>query len=88
MRRYVFAILFAQACYDYVSDPTNPVLPAEVREATERYFGSLPRSMLAMFMSIAGGVSWEAVVAELDLKHLLQRGSVTITLQAILFSCY
>ncbi|CAE7259023.1 Scn9a [Symbiodinium natans] len=62
---YVFGILFAQAAYDYVSDPANPALPPEVQERYERYFESLLKSMLAMFMSITGGVSWEEVITPL-----------------------
>ncbi|CAE7259034.1 scn4ab [Symbiodinium natans] len=59
---YVFAILFSQAVYDYVSDPANPALPEEAQEAAVRYFGTLIRSMIALFMSITGGVSWEEVI--------------------------
>ena len=42
---YVFAILFSQAVYDYVSDPANPALPEEAQEAAVRYFGTLIRSL-------------------------------------------
>ncbi|CAE7259046.1 NaCP60E [Symbiodinium natans] len=63
---YVFAILFSQAVYDYISDPTNPPLPDVAQEAANRYFRSLVRSMMALFMSIAGGVSWEEVINPLS----------------------
>ena len=43
---YVFAILFSQAVYDYISDPTNPPLPDVAQEAANRYFRSLVRSMM------------------------------------------
>ena len=62
---YVFAILFAQAVYDYRVDPANPALPEEAQSASDRYFGTLIRSMIALFMSIAGGVSWEEVITPL-----------------------
>ncbi|CAE7847323.1 NaCP60E [Symbiodinium necroappetens] len=62
---YVFAILFAQAVYDFRVDSTNPALPEEVQIASDRYFGTLIRSMIALFMSIAGGVSWEEVISPL-----------------------
>ena len=58
---YLFAILFAQAVHDYLADPANPPLPPEVQENCIRYFKTLPTSMLAMFMSVTGGVSWEEV---------------------------
>ena len=62
---YVFAILFSQAVYDYMSDEANPELPPDVQAAADRYFRSLVRSMMALFMSIAGGVSWEEVIRPL-----------------------
>ncbi|CAE7661271.1 Cacna1c, partial [Symbiodinium sp. CCMP2456] len=58
---YVFAVLFAQAVGDHVLDPNAEPLP----EAAERYFYSLPIAMLSLFMSIAGGVSWEDVIQPL-----------------------
>ncbi|CAE7204685.1 Sodium channel protein type 11 subunit alpha [Symbiodinium microadriaticum] len=62
---YVFAILFSQAVFDYKSDPANPELPADVLDAATRYFGTLLTSMIALFMSITGGVSWEEVLKPL-----------------------
>ena len=59
---YVFAILFAQAINDHLSTPDAAPLD-EV--ATERYFGDLTNTMLSLFMSIVGGVSWEEVIAPL-----------------------
>ncbi|CAE7464953.1 Cacna1c [Symbiodinium natans] len=58
---YVFAVLFAQAVGDHLIDPTADPLP----EAAVRYFDSLPIAMLSLFMSIAGGVSWEDVITPL-----------------------
>lgn len=59
---YVFAVLFAQAVHDHTQDPNMPPLSVGADEARERYFGSLLDTMLSLFMSIAGGVSWEHVI--------------------------
>ncbi|CAE7517566.1 Cacna1i [Symbiodinium natans] len=58
---YVFAILLTQAVHTYISDPDCDLEPAEL-QASHQYFGSLGQTMLSLFMSIAGGVSWEQVV--------------------------
>ena len=55
---YVFAILFAQAAHDASLDTSA----AGAAVVGEKYFGSLPEIMLTLFMSIAGGVSWEDVI--------------------------
>ena len=55
---YVFAILFAQAVHDASLDASS----AGAAVVGEKYFGSLPEIMLTLFMSIAGGVSWEDVI--------------------------
>jgi len=64
---YVFAILFAQAINDYRLDG----VPVDDREqldiATEKYFGDLSNTMLSLYMSIVGGVSWEEVIVPLKL---------------------
>eukprot|EP00435_Cladocopium_sp_Y103_P010346 s886_g2.t1 len=54
---YVFAILFAQAVHDASLDPDKAA-----EAIGEKYFRSLPEIMLTLFMSIAGGVSWEDVI--------------------------
>eukprot|EP00438_Fugacium_kawagutii_P010728 Skav213179 [mRNA] locus=scaffold11:219707:222132:- [translate_table: standard] len=58
---FVFAVLFAQAINDFTVDLQEQDLdvPAVLEEEGDRYFGNLPRSMMSLFMSIAGGVSWE-----------------------------
>lgn len=33
-----------------------------MKPAVEEYFSSVPRTMLTLFMSITGGVSWEDVI--------------------------
>lgn len=64
---YVFAILFAQAINDYRLDDV-PVDDREQLEiASEKYFGDLSNTMLSLFMSIVGGVSWEEVIVPLKL---------------------
>ncbi|CAJ1402915.1 unnamed protein product [Effrenium voratum] len=64
---YVFAVLFAQTVHDYQLDSNNPPLPERESDVAHRYFGSLPETMLALFMSIAGGVSWEEPISCLKL---------------------
>ena len=54
---YLFAILFAQAVHDASLDPDKTAAAIG-----EKYFRSLPEIMLTLFMSIAGGVSWEDVI--------------------------
>ena len=61
----VFAVLFVQAVQDYIVDPDNPLLPDREMLASQRYFSSLPDTMLSLFMCIAGGASWEDVQAPL-----------------------
>ena len=64
---YVFAILFSQAVH-------SASLEAETADAasvaSEKYFRSLPDTMLTLFMSIAGGVSWEHVIYPLKDIHI------------------
>ena len=40
-------------------------MPPFLEEEGRRYFGNLPLSMLSLFMSIAGGVSWEELLKPL-----------------------
>jgi len=56
---YVFGVLFAQAVNDHLLEHD---LPEPEKTEAGRYFGSLEQSMLSLFMSIAGGVSWEQVI--------------------------
>ncbi|CAE7542485.1 CACNA1E, partial [Symbiodinium sp. CCMP2456] len=62
---YVFGILFAQAVNDHLMDTDVRPLSDEEVAAARRYFDDLPQTMLSLFMSIAGGVSWEEVVVPL-----------------------
>ena len=68
---YVFAVLFSQVLHDHITDPTLPPLSADADAARIKYFGSLPETMLSLFMSIAGGVSWEDVIFPLKAVNLL-----------------
>lgn len=54
-----------QAVQDHILDPDNPALPEREMLASQRYFSSLPDTMLSLFMCIAGGASWEDVQAPL-----------------------
>ena len=55
--------MFTQAVNDFANDPGNP--PLINADAGVRYFGSLVDSMLTLFMSLSGGVSWEQALAPL-----------------------
>ena len=48
---FVFAVLLVEAVSDNVG--RNP-LPEEELDVVMKYYGSLPRTMLALFMSISG----------------------------------
>ncbi|CAE7353892.1 Lmf1, partial [Symbiodinium sp. CCMP2456] len=61
---YVFAVLFTQAVNDVLKDPESGLSQADI-DASVLYFGTLPETMLSLFMSICGGVSWENVLAPL-----------------------
>ena len=37
-----------------------------MRQAARRYYGSLAYTMLSLFMSISGGVSWFEVIRPLE----------------------
>ncbi|CAJ1420922.1 unnamed protein product [Effrenium voratum] len=63
---YVFGILFAQAVNDHITDPALPPLSDQALAMSEIYFGNLWLAMLSLFMSIAGGVSWEQVLVPLQ----------------------
>lgn len=67
---YVFAVIFAQAVSDHRSDPEFPPLGEAESRAADRYFGSLPETMLSLFMSIADGVSWQEVILPLKAMDL------------------
>eukprot|EP00439_Symbiodinium_sp_Y106_P051369 s4633_g6.t2 len=61
---YVFAVIFTQAVNDVLKDPESGLSQADI-DASVLYFGTLPETMLSLFMSICGGVSWENVLAPL-----------------------
>lgn len=60
---YVFAVLFTQAVNGYILDG-NPLSAAD-HEASRAYFSSVADTMLSLFMSVSGGVSWEEVISPL-----------------------
>ena len=62
---YVFSVIFTSAVNEALNDPTFlPRVPERDAQA-RRYFSSLWETMLSLFMAIAGGVSWEEVIAPL-----------------------
>lgn len=52
---YIFSLILADAVLAYGS----------THEDGKQYFGSLDRTMLTLFMSISGGVSWEDAIEPL-----------------------
>lgn len=58
---YVFAVLFAQAVHEHLQETGGSMNPK-----AEKFFGSLPKTMLSLFMSIADGVSWVDVLQPLQ----------------------
>lgn len=61
---YVFSVLFAQAVGDVLNGSPNDL--GDHFAAAEVYFFGLDSTMLSLFMSIAGGVSWEEVIRPLQ----------------------
>ncbi|OLP95772.1 Voltage-dependent calcium channel type A subunit alpha-1 [Symbiodinium microadriaticum] len=62
---YVFAVLFVQAVVDFKEEAAFLDLGQREADGIARYFSSVLMTMLSLFMSIAGGVSWEDVVMPL-----------------------
>ncbi|CAE7416797.1 Scn11a, partial [Symbiodinium natans] len=60
---YLFSVLLAQAVADY---RVESALPERAENAAVRYYSSLAKTMLSLFMSITGGVSWEEVLEPLE----------------------
>eukprot|EP00931_Biecheleriopsis_adriatica_P096910 TRINITY_DN7063_c0_g1_i1.p1 TRINITY_DN7063_c0_g1~~TRINITY_DN7063_c0_g1_i1.p1 ORF type:complete len:658 (-),score=146.83 TRINITY_DN7063_c0_g1_i1:145-2118(-) len=61
---YTGAIVFTQAVSDFVQDEGSSQ-PEEITDALKLYWPNLYVSMLTLFMSICGGVSWEQPLAPL-----------------------
>eukprot|EP00928_Gymnodinium_smaydae_P063054 TRINITY_DN4674_c0_g3_i1.p1 TRINITY_DN4674_c0_g3~~TRINITY_DN4674_c0_g3_i1.p1 ORF type:complete len:522 (+),score=79.58 TRINITY_DN4674_c0_g3_i1:119-1684(+) len=57
---YVFAIAITQLVLDYLQVMNSKVEPSfEDTVLLTKYFGGVARSLLALFMSVTGGISWE-----------------------------
>jgi len=75
---YSFGILFTQVVADIISEHAQLIeeqagltveqieAKLEAKRVGEQYFGSLWKSMVSLYMSIAGGVSWEQVLVPLE----------------------
>jgi len=61
---YVFAVIFTQSVNSFLREDSNTLDP-ELEPNLVKYFGSLTDSMLSLFMSIAGGISWVEVISPL-----------------------
>mmetsp|Transcript_123645 Transcript_123645/g.395563 ORF Transcript_123645/g.395563 Transcript_123645/m.395563 type:complete len:403 (+) Transcript_123645:74-1282(+) len=57
---FLFGILFTQTVTAYRDDK------GETSEGLQRYWSTLPRSMLTLFMAMSGGVSWELCILPLS----------------------
>eukprot|EP00439_Symbiodinium_sp_Y106_P042101 s2361_g5.t1 len=63
---YLFSVLLAQAVCEYRVTPDFDLLPQRAKDSVDRYYTSLPKMMLSLFMAICGGVSWEDVLEPLE----------------------
>jgi len=85
---YVFAVLFAQTVNSYVNDEEMPDLPPPELAAAKLYFGSLGDTMLTLFMSISGGLSWNEAIRPLraisDMWILMYLFFISFTYFAVL----
>jgi len=57
---YLFAILFTQAAVDFLAEAGDGANDAD-DQLMRKYFGTVPRSVATLFMTISGGMNWEAV---------------------------
>eukprot|EP00930_Biecheleria_cincta_P072462 TRINITY_DN59855_c0_g1_i1.p1 TRINITY_DN59855_c0_g1~~TRINITY_DN59855_c0_g1_i1.p1 ORF type:complete len:646 (-),score=99.99 TRINITY_DN59855_c0_g1_i1:112-1989(-) len=62
---YAFSIVFAQAASNFEADMAVTGDTSTVDDL-RRYWKGLPKSMLTLFMSISGGVSWNEVLRPLE----------------------
>eukprot|EP00927_Polykrikos_kofoidii_P005723 TRINITY_DN12275_c0_g1_i1.p1 TRINITY_DN12275_c0_g1~~TRINITY_DN12275_c0_g1_i1.p1 ORF type:complete len:787 (+),score=149.71 TRINITY_DN12275_c0_g1_i1:67-2361(+) len=67
---YIFAILFTQGAMEHLTkvygdDPSYADKASELRH----FYGSLPKSIFSLYISMSGGMSWEAVVRPLMPVH-------------------
>jgi len=58
---FFFAVIFMHAVSTHLNDSGGPTVEADI-ERLRLYFGSLPMTMLTLFMSVSGGVDWWDVV--------------------------
>ncbi|CAJ1342904.1 unnamed protein product [Effrenium voratum] len=63
---YTFAVLLSQVVHDHITDPGASELPEPELASALLYYGSVTNTMLSLFMSIAGGCSWDLVIAPLQ----------------------
>eukprot|EP00928_Gymnodinium_smaydae_P045874 TRINITY_DN30536_c0_g1_i1.p1 TRINITY_DN30536_c0_g1~~TRINITY_DN30536_c0_g1_i1.p1 ORF type:complete len:564 (+),score=62.72 TRINITY_DN30536_c0_g1_i1:88-1779(+) len=83
---YVVSVYFVQVVlYHRASLPDGQ----EANEVLVDYFGTLPRAMLAMFMSVTGGVDWDSLARPLTYEispmlGLVFTGYIAVTVLAML----
>jgi hypothetical protein len=56
---YVFGMVFVQSAHHYIQEQVN------FPEDLQLWWGTLPRSMLTLYKSISGGISWHEVITPL-----------------------
>lgn len=59
-------MLLSQVVHDHITDPGASELPEPELASALLYYGSVTNTMLSLFMSIAGGCSWDLVIAPLQ----------------------
>merc|ERR1719265_1378421 len=74
---YMFGICFLQGCTGYLKDMNLSVNPSTA-SSIQKYWGSVGKSMLSLFMATTSGVSWQEVLEPLDKVGPLFRVSFII----------
>merc|ERR1712093_318170 len=62
-----FSIVFTQAAVDFVDNPANDNVDPAIMKGINHHFGRVSRSLLTLFTSVTGGISWGEPAAIIDL---------------------
>lgn len=67
---YFFSIVLTQLVadncrFEKTMDSSNSTIGLACQQSVEKYFGSVPESMLTLFMTITNGISWEEAMRPL-----------------------
>merc|ERR1712216_102594 len=58
---YIMGVIFSQGVHNYATENVSSRLP----DALQQYWGTLPRGMFSLFLSVSGGISWVEVITPL-----------------------